>query len=308
MLHFGPLYGLEMDSLSEAFLRVLALDPSHTEAQLHLPWAAGLDGRRGLIDTATSRMLAQDSTGYFAPVWRVLGAFARGDSAALAEAVGRDAGMDDLQRLLAVNMTATLRDPRATGRLALQLLAVPGRLPEVRAFGHVMAAHLELASGRLAAVERELAAARDLDSTVALEGRALLALHPLPATHDSALRSLRVRVEASSAGPAQARVAANPWVSPHDSLHPQVRLYLLGALSAVRHPHRPGRHRALHGEPGSRRGGVAAGALGPRAGGAVPGGAAGPLFQDLAARLQLPVPVAVVRALPEGRSARCPGP
>jgi serine/threonine protein kinase/tetratricopeptide (TPR) repeat protein len=231
MLHFGPLYGLPMDSLSHAFQRVLFLDPHHTEALAHLPWAAGLDGRIGLLDSATTRALTIDSGGYYAPVFRTLRAFARHDSVALMQAVSSHYPIDDVQRLLIVNMTATLRDPVRTEQLAHRLFAGPTRLPEVQAFGHLIAAHLELARGRRRAAVRELAAADTLDRASALEDRALLLLHPLLGIPDSLVRSLRSQLQQWNAAATPPSVTANPWLVPHDSLHPQVRLYLLGALS-----------------------------------------------------------------------------
>jgi tetratricopeptide (TPR) repeat protein len=230
MLHFGPLYGLGMDSLSQAFERVLFLDPHHSEAQAHLPWAAGLDQRLGLLDSATTRALATDANGYYAPVFRILRAFARRDSAAETQAISTAPTMDDLQRLLVVNMTATLQEPQGTQRLARRLFMEPSRLPEVRAFGHLMAAHLELARGRLRAATVELAAADTLDPASALEDRALLLLPPFLEATDSSARAVRSRLERWNAAATPPSISANPWLVPHDSVRQQIRLYLLGTL------------------------------------------------------------------------------
>jgi tetratricopeptide (TPR) repeat protein len=232
MLHFGPLYGLAMDSLSYAFERVLFLDPAHSEARVHLPWAAGLDGRVGLLDSAVTRTLRADSNEYYAPVFQVLQAFARGASDPSSQMPSHSRAMDDLQRLLAVNMTSALRDPARTRQLALNLFTEPSRLPEVQAFGHVMAAHLELTQGRLRAALLELAAADTLDFAAGLEGRAVLMLHPLWDPPDSVIRHVHARLEKWNAAATPPSVSANPWLVPHDSLHRQIRVYLLGELSS----------------------------------------------------------------------------
>jgi hypothetical protein len=65
-----------------------------------------------------------------------------------------------------------LADPVGSQQLALRLFTEPSRLPEVQAFGHVMAAHLELARGRARAALSELAAADTLDPAAGLEGAA----------------------------------------------------------------------------------------------------------------------------------------
>ena len=235
VLHYGPLSGLRMDSVSHAFERVLYLDPNHSEAEVHLPWAAGLDGRIGLLDSAATRIIAADSAGYYAPVFRLLRAFALHDTAATAKALAASGKMDDLQRLLAVNMSATLRDPGGTARLTRRLLTDPSRIAEVRAFGHLLAAHLELAGGHVGAARRELAAADSLDPAAALEDRALVALLPFLQTPDSTLRGVRARVERWNAAAVPPSVSGNTWLVPHDSLHQQIRLYLLGTLSARLH-------------------------------------------------------------------------
>jgi tetratricopeptide (TPR) repeat protein len=211
---------------------VLYLDPNHSEARMHLPWAAGLDGRIGLLDSAATTIIAGDSAGYYTPVFRLLRAFALGDTAAMAAALATSGKMDDLQRLLAVNMSATLGDPRGTARLTRRLLTDSGRIAEVRAFGHLLAAHLELARGRAGAARRELAAADSLDPAAAIEDRGLLALLPFAGTPDSTRRLVRAQVERWNAAAVPPSASGNAWLVPHDSLHPQIRLYLLGALSA----------------------------------------------------------------------------
>ncbi len=232
LLHFGPLWGLPMDSVTAVFQRVLALDPNHAEASVHLPWAAALNGRRGLADSAALAALAGDSTGYFAPGWRIFAAFARRDTAALARHVATESGMDDVQRLIVVNLAAAFGEPEPVAPLVHMLFTVPSRLPEVQAFGHAMSAWLALARGQARAAERELAAADTLDRGAMLEHRALLALAPFRSTPDSTLRGLHARVTDWSPAAVPASVSRNPWVVPHDALHVQLRLYLLGLLAA----------------------------------------------------------------------------
>jgi tetratricopeptide (TPR) repeat protein len=232
VLHFGPQYGLSMDSLSQTFERVLLLDPKHAEARAHLPWAAGLNGRLGVLDSAVSGYLASDSAGYYAPVFRILRAFAHRDSAAEAVALARRDAMDDFQRLLAVNMTAALGDPVPTQQLVRRLFIEPTRLPEVRAFGHLLSVYLDLARGRHQAASADLAAADTLEPASALEHRAMLGLLPFRETPEPELRRIRDRIQRWNTAGISPGVPANVWLAPHGGLHPSLRLYLLGALSA----------------------------------------------------------------------------
>ena len=231
-LHFGPLYGLPMDSVSGGFRRVLYFDPHHPEALVHLPWAVALDGSSASFDSAASRLLAAEPDGFYAPIYAAVLAFSRGDTAAQERAIARLRSGDDLRKLLTVNAAVTLRSLHGAEVLAARLLTQPALLPEVRAQGHLVSAHLELAQGRWRAAQAHLAAADSLDAAAALEDRALLTLTPFLNPSRAELLALRSRLEHWNAARAPASATASPWFAPHDGLHVVLRLYLLGALSA----------------------------------------------------------------------------
>ncbi len=122
-------------------------------------------------------------------------------------------------------------DVLAAERVA-RLLTEPPRPPEVRARGHVLLAHLEMARGRWRAAQAEVAAADSLDRALALEYRAFLSLAPFLSVprHDlAALQSALTRWDAAAI-PASV-IPGDPF-RVHNGLHPQLRLYLLGLLSA----------------------------------------------------------------------------
>jgi tetratricopeptide (TPR) repeat protein len=230
-LHFGPLYGLPMDSVSAGFRRVLYFDSHHSEALVHLPWAVGLDGSIAAFDSAASRLLVAEPDGFFGPVYRAVLAFARADTVAEERAIARLRAGDDLRKFLAVNAATTLPSLHGTQVLATRLLTEPSLSPEVRAYGHIVMAHLSLAQGRWREAQRHLAAADSLDPATALEDRALLTLAPLLDPPRGDLLALRARLERWDAARVPRSAAATPWFTPHDGLHAVLRLYLLGAVS-----------------------------------------------------------------------------
>jgi tetratricopeptide (TPR) repeat protein/TolB-like protein len=229
-IHFGPLYGWSVDSLGASFDRVLYFVADHPEAIYHRPWAAGLDGDVDALDGAVERLAALGPDVFFAPVYATMIAATETDSTVLSDAI---AGLtDDFRRLIAVSMVGTLRDLEATEQLVGRLFDQPERLPEVRAVGHLIEAHLLLGGGKWRAAQEQLARAAALDPAAALEHRALFALSPFLSTTGIELESLRAELMDWDAQEVASSVSGNPWLLPHDGWHPEIRLYLLGAVSA----------------------------------------------------------------------------
>jgi tetratricopeptide (TPR) repeat protein len=111
------------------------------------------------------------------------------------------------------------------------LLAEPTRPTEVRAFGHLALAHLELTRGRLRAAEAELDTAAVLDALPALEQRALLALVPFLFVERDQLLALRDSITHVTAPTLVARLETSHLANLHDGVHPELQTYLAAGLS-----------------------------------------------------------------------------
>jgi tetratricopeptide (TPR) repeat protein len=113
----------------------------------------------------------------------------------------------------------------------LELLTEPTRPAEVRAFGNLALAHLDLARGRARTAAARLDQASSLDPISALQHRALVAMVPfLPAQPDYlvALRDSIAQVRPSRAPPS---LETSHLANLHDVVHEELRGYLAAGLS-----------------------------------------------------------------------------
>ena len=117
----------------------------------------------------------------------------------------------------------------SAGRRLWRLITEPSRSLGMRLLAHVILAKIELTNGRWRAAQAELESAETMDAVLALEHRAFYALTRFLSAPDSELIVLRDSlrdwdpIEASAEG---------DGVFGHRGLHPYIRLYLLGLLSA----------------------------------------------------------------------------
>jgi tetratricopeptide (TPR) repeat protein len=110
------------------------------------------------------------------------------------------------------------------------LLTGDERSVDVRGFGHRLLAQTAAARGQWRAAQRELASASRLDSTAALELRAQLAVLPFLPVGRAELASTREALLAWHPTPDESADAIH--FKSHLGLHPSLRAYLLGLVSA----------------------------------------------------------------------------
>ena len=112
-----------------------------------------------------------------------------------------------------------------------RLLTEPARPRDVRAQGHVLLAHLELARGRRDAAWNELAAAGRLGSAERPLAEAWFRAIALVPPHRQELEATRSRLVQSDDGEAFTRSPQpSAFYSAHNGVHRIVRTYLLGLL------------------------------------------------------------------------------
>jgi tetratricopeptide (TPR) repeat protein len=229
LFHLNPLRGRSAAEARGPFERVVALEPDHVGAMVHLARIAAIEGRRDEMLVLIGRILQSSPDGDQALAMRALRAYAVGDSAGM-EAVARE-----LQSARAITVAIAFADVAlysgnldGADALARQFIEL-ARSPELRALCRILLAHLALARNRPDQAREELAEAERLDGAWGLEARALLAALPFASAGEAELRELRDRLEAWDA-------AATPASSflifaMHNDLHPTIRTYLLGLLS-----------------------------------------------------------------------------
>ncbi|MFW6079104.1 MAG: BTAD domain-containing putative transcriptional regulator [Gemmatimonadota bacterium] len=241
--HWGPLLGRPPAASRTAWERVLAQEPDHAGALIHLIRIAALERRLEELDTLTTRLLSLAPGAVPALEARALRAFIEG-------------GPDDQARLLAqaeyaqtsvlygVALAIAAFGGVPTGAAALlDRTAARAEDAERRRTSRLMLVLLEAARGRRAAAADRTDDLRAIAPGWALEYRAMLATLPFGDSPEVEMERLRTRliaatgvVDGPSAGrvrlsrpPATARTAGS---APRGAaVDPARRLYLLGLLS-----------------------------------------------------------------------------
>ncbi len=230
--HRDPLYGGSAAESRRAFERVLFFEPDHIPSILHLARVAALEGRVTELDSLVERVLRLQPETDEALELRALQAFTSGDGGRQERVLTQLQQAGDRTITAAfVEVSLFARDVVGAERIA-RLLVAPSRPPEVQSFGRVALAHVDLTRGRWAAARRELESLEALDPWSATEYRSLFAVLPfLPVTR-AELDTLRVRLSRLDTAAVITTGSQRAFVDAHHDLHPLLREYLLGLLSA----------------------------------------------------------------------------
>ncbi len=228
LFHCNPLRGRSFLDSRAAFERVLALEPRHRGALIHLLRIAAEEGRTAELDALLARALELTQDDGVLEL-RAFHAFALGnrdeqDAAVSALRQARDEVVHRSFDRVAVHA----HDLAGAERIAA-LLADPARARDVRAMAHVWLAQLELAQGRWRSAQTQLTAAEQLRPDIAREQRALILAAPFLERPRSELEAARADV-ASAAG--ELEPADYVVLAPLNGMHRLVRAYLTGVLDA----------------------------------------------------------------------------
>lgn len=227
LYHGNGVRGRPFTESRAAFERVLATEPAHLGALIHLLRVAIAEGRRTDADTLITRAMRVAP-----PSMRLelaaLRAFALGDEAARDRAVEQlRTAPDEVVRVAAMRIALHGRDTKGAARVARLLLA-PSRAPEFRAVGRVELADLALAEGRREDALAQLDSARPLAPAFALEIKALHLVQPFLSVPRPELAAMRDTLRRWSA---VVPPSGFPMFAVYNGLHPALRHYLIGMLA-----------------------------------------------------------------------------
>lgn len=228
LFHCNPLRGRSFLESREAFERVLALEPAHRGALIHLVRVAAEERRSAEVEVLLARAIALTHDDGVLEL-RAFHAFAFGDGAEQDEAVGalRQA-RDEVVHRSFDRIAVYAHDLAGAERIAA-ILADPSRPPEVRAMAHVWLAQLELAQGRWRSAQTQLTAAEQLSPLIAREQRALMMAAPFLDRPRSELEAARAAVAVTGEEPRRTDYVI---LAPLNGLHRHLRAYLTGVLDA----------------------------------------------------------------------------
>ena len=208
---------------------MLSLDTNDVEALLHLARIASIEKRAGAADSIARRVLA------LAPSRDVLAlrsfrAFALGDRQGQKRVTNELlASPGSIPAMTALEAAVYADDLDRVDRFA-GLLTKDGHSADVQGYGHRLLAQTAVARGQWRAARRELESAARFDPTTALELRSLLAV--LPFIPVSRIEMEEVRTALEQWRPVIDESEDRIHSTAHLGLHPALRLYKLGLVSA----------------------------------------------------------------------------
>lgn len=226
LFHCNPLRGRSPVEAREPFERVLALEPTHRGALVHLIRVAAEQGRRAEVDSLVTRAIAVSGEDWALEL-RLFRAAAFGDRATVGQLVPQLRTASDvlLERSVA-RIAIHLRDLRTTERLT-PILMEPSRSTELQGEAGVWLADLAAAHGRWSAADAHLQRARRILPAFTLVERTLLATRPFlarPRPELAALRDTLLHWDGT------APRSSWPAVAVYDGHYPLLRRHLLGML------------------------------------------------------------------------------
>ena len=233
LFHRNALYGEAFTAAREPFEHVLSFEADHFASMVHVARIDAFEGRLEAMSERIDRFLEHgDRSSSRSLELRSLKAFTEAD-AATQRALLEEMKVADGPQLATVFVELSLyaRNFEAAERVA-EMMTEPWRPARVRAYGGIALAHLQLMRGRWRAAKEQLAVVAGLDPWSALEYRALLSSLSFVPVPRAELRALRAELEALD--PATVPTVDEPlvFVDVHHELHPLLRTYLLGQLSA----------------------------------------------------------------------------
>jgi len=232
LFHANPLAGRSFTESRETLTRVLEFDPNHATALIHLARVSAYEADSAAVDSLTQRFMdlaPEPGRNLELSVVRALG---MGDSAAIAEVIGRFPTSGDAGVALATWSGGVFARNLPTVRAAAGALIARNRSPEARWLGYATLAHVAVAAGQPEEAKGWLDDLARLNPGAALEYRVLLELLPFASTSNEELQ--RSREELERLDPASIETSDNPSIffTANDGLHDLFRAYLLGLTSA----------------------------------------------------------------------------
>jgi serine/threonine-protein kinase len=232
LFHYAPALGRSIARSREAFQRVLYYEPDHVSSITHLARIAAVEGRYQELDSLVDRFLAVNPDADRAAEITALRAFVIGDSTAQARALAQLRRASDPALLVTVAYVPVIALDLEVGRKLAGLLTEEERAPAMRALGHIYRAYTMAAQGRFEDAATAMAAASRFDAYRATEFEAFFSILPFIPTGEQELHALRRRIQELDPQTASSSSHPSGYIRAHDEIHPHVRTFLLGILSA----------------------------------------------------------------------------
>ncbi len=232
LAHHMPLLGRPAAISREAWERVLFFEPDHLQAIWHLYRIPAAEGKIAEMDSLVDRLVELNPTGDRLVEILALQAAVHDDPVMKERALRLMKNASEGSAALAAHFVATYSGDPVEGLPLARFMTGDGHSTEQRVLGFLWSAFLEVTRGRLKAARADVAEAMILKEDAALPFKAFLDVLPFVDQDEEAI--LRTIAELDTWDAAGAPPAANPqsWYVVHDEFYANLRLYLLGLLSA----------------------------------------------------------------------------
>ncbi len=230
--HYSHVTGRSLSEGRQAWERVRELEPDLVLALWHLVRIAALERDEEELSGLVDRLLELAPEAERVLEIQALEAFTVGDAAEQQEVVERFADVNDgVLALVAWSLSITMDTVEGTSAVARALIE-PQRSSAAQGLGHSVLAYTAVAEGRWQDARQHLRAAAAVTPHLGLGHRALLsAVEVLPVSRQT-LGAIRDELLAWDATRVPPSGLQSFFYSSTDGLHPHIRLYLLGLLSA----------------------------------------------------------------------------
>ncbi|CAN5707489.1 hypothetical protein BH23GEM3_BH23GEM3_08750 [soil metagenome] len=236
LFHEAPVTGQTFTESETAFRQVLQYEPRHAAALQHLARIAAVEAKLAAVDSFTAGA-AGSGAGELELEMNALRFLALGDRRAGARVVERLGQTPDNRIWITAWRAANHSGNYLDAWALIRVLAEPTRSLEVRAYAHVALAHMELASGRPGAAERELREAERLRPGSSVPHRVSWAPFPFltgRCERDEELRSAVMEVAAFAAVPSSLPSAGRYHLYDDDLAQKEYLQALLAACGSER--------------------------------------------------------------------------
>ncbi len=240
IFHWRPLAGGSMAESREAFERVLAVDPDHANALVHLARVAAVERREGDLRRWTRRLETLDPDSWGAHEARLLRDVVFGVPTERRAAIRRAAGSPGTLEAAQLAVAVYAQDVDAAIELAREMTGTE-RSERQRIRGRLLWADLEAARGRWRSARQVLDEPGGMPVPRALEFGARMATLPFLPVEDEELRRLAESLRDPALTPAPPPADHPMWHGAGgfpplvwEGIHAPRRDYLRGALAARR--------------------------------------------------------------------------
>ena len=214
-----PLQGRTAQEATDAFQRVMALDPRNREITVYLMELAAREDRRGQLDTLFSMYFSPNSAGEQPGIRETFLALHARRVRGVEQAI-----TDPFSAHTALRRVGSRADDLLAARRFAERLTGPTVEPALRVDGWLALASIAAASARVDEAERAWREAAALDAPTAELHRALTISAPAGPFAADSVRALRTRLERASSAGSASDLSRAEWT--------QLRHYLTGLLSA----------------------------------------------------------------------------